>query len=193
MTTNDPDPTADTTARIAGITRLTRAQAVAALTLALDRQHLLPDPTQLHQLDTRTRQAAQEAAHQPHRDLDTLPAGTAPTLQATATGAVGSPGELARDTLAHLATTRPDLTATIDQAITLAISDHAADSLSAERLDPATLAIGALVLLALQTDVKLERGTTGGWRFAVHKKALSDASITKIITKLIATYTTSGK
>ncbi|MFE1308787.1 hypothetical protein [Streptomyces sp. NPDC058755] len=48
--------------------------------------------------------------------------------------------------------------------------------------------VGVLVVLVLQTDLELERTAAGKWRFKIHKKALSDS----VLGKLIATYTGGG-
>jgi len=57
------------------------------------------------------------------------------------------------------------------------------------RVDPLTLGVGALVVLALQTDVQLERTPAGTWRFKIHKKAMSDTSLGRLLSKLISSYT----
>lgn len=136
------------------ITSLSDAQALQALTLGLDQQQRLPDRTRLSELDTQTRQAATSLA----RDLDlSIAADTRPA----------SAGNLARDTLTYLATAHPRLASTIERAITLSSDNTQAGT---ERIEPVTLAIGALVVLALQTEVSLERGSSGKWKFAYRKK-----------------------
>jgi hypothetical protein len=152
------------------ITALTDPHAVDVLALVLDREGRLPDPTRLRQLDT---QAAQ-AATTPDPDLGL----------AGVTAAV-SPGDLARATLTYLHATRPDLAPVIDHAITLTTNSPEPGT----RIEPLTTAVGALVILALQTDVQLERTTTGKWRFKVHKKAMSDNTLGKLLTQLIGSYT----
>jgi len=54
-----------------------------------------------------------------------------------------------------VAATRPELTLVIDHAVRLADDTT--------RFEPATLAVGGLVLLALQTEVRVERNTAGEW------------------------------
>lgn len=73
-----------------------------------------------------------------------------------------SDGDLARATLSHLAITRPQLGPVIDRATRLADDDT--------RFEPAMLALGGLVPLALHTEIKIQRSTTGEWR---HKCELS--------------------
>lgn len=57
------------------------------------------------------------------------------------------------------------------------------------RFEPATLALGGLVLLALQTEIKVERNTTGEWRFRLHKKAMRDSTLGRLLGQLLAFYT----
>jgi len=45
------------------------------------------------------------------------------------------------------------------------------------RFEPATLAVGVLVLLALQTEVKVDRNAAGEWQFRLHKKAMRDSTL----------------
>jgi hypothetical protein len=44
------------------------------------------------------------------------------------------------------------------------------------------------VVLALQTEVDLTRTETGRWRLRIHKKAMRDAALVQLITKLIDFY-----
>jgi hypothetical protein len=158
------------------ISSLSDTQALRTLSLVLDRQDRLPDPTRLKELDTQARQAATSLAHD--RDLNITPDANR-----------ASAGDLARDTLTYLATTHHDLTTTIQRAITLTSDNSDTNQAGKERIEPATLAIGALVVLALQTEVSLERGTTGKWEFAFHKKGMSDNALTRLLAKLAATFT----
>jgi len=57
------------------------------------------------------------------------------------------------------------------------------------RFEPATLAVGGLVLLALQTEIKINRNTAGEWRFQLHKKALRDSTLGRLIGQLLGMYT----
>jgi hypothetical protein len=89
-----------------------------------------------------------------------------------------SHGDLARATLTHLSATRPELAPVIDRAVRLADDTT--------RFEPATLAVGGLVLLALQTEVKVERNTAGEWQFRLHKKALRDSTLGRLLGQLLA-------
>jgi hypothetical protein len=44
------------------------------------------------------------------------------------------------------------------------------------RFKPATLAVSGLVLLALHTEIKIDRNAVGEWQFRLHKKALRDST-----------------
>jgi hypothetical protein len=57
------------------------------------------------------------------------------------------------------------------------------------RFEPATLALGSLVLIALQTEIKIDRNTTGKWQFRLHKKAMRDSALGQLLGKLVALYT----
>jgi hypothetical protein len=92
-----------------------------------------------------------------------------------------SAGDLARDTLAYLAQTQPETVHVIGRAITMTGPGAGMGS----RFDPATLAVGALVVLALQTDVHLERANTGKWKLTIHKKAMSDATLARLLARLL--------
>ena len=54
------------------------------------------------------------------------------------------------------------------------------------RFEPATLAVGGLVLLVLHTEVKIERNTAGEWQFRLHKKALRDSTLGRLLGQLLA-------
>ncbi|HET9258293.1 MAG TPA: hypothetical protein VFO16_24270 [Pseudonocardiaceae bacterium] len=72
----------------------------------------------------------------------------------------------------------------------MAIIDHAvrlADDTT--RFEPATLALGGLVLIALQTEITIDRDTAGQWQFRLHKKAMRDSALGRLLGKLLALYT----
>jgi hypothetical protein len=144
------------------IAALTGEEAIRVLADTADYQHRLPDPGELRALETGLRQAT---AH------DT---GLADYAQPSTTA---NAGDLARATLAHLAATRPDLVPVITRAIE--------DPGSAVR-EPVSLTVSAVVVLALQTEVKLTRNTQGRWTFAVHKHPMRDSTLGQVISKLLA-------
>lgn len=150
------------------IAALTGEEAIRVLADTADYQHRLPDPAQLRALDTGLRQATTD---------DT---GLASYAQP---GITADAGDLARATLVHLAVTRPDLIPVITRAIE--------DPGSAVR-EPISLTVGALVVLALQTEVKLTRNTQGRWTFTVHKHPMRDSTLGQVISKLLSHLTGSN-
>ena len=139
------------------------------LALTVDHGAPLPDPARLRALDSGLRDAL--------ADNGGLAGYAAPGGQAA------DPGELARATLVYLAAARPDLVPVIGQAVALA------DDSTRE---PA-LFVGALVVLALQTEVKLTRDSQGKWSFTVHKRPMRDSTLGQVITKLISAYFPGGQ
>ncbi|MGW8645625.1 hypothetical protein [Micromonospora chalcea] len=137
--------------------------AIRLLALVVDHTRPLPDTTQQKKIDTRLREAANHAPP--------TPAHPTPV----------SPGDLARATLHHLTQT-PDTAAVITTA--------AAIPPSRDRLDPTTFSIGALTLLALQTEVTLTRTEDGQWQLSIHKLPMRDTTLANLITKLINFYRT---
>jgi len=147
----------------ATIDALTDLQAIRVLALVVDHHAPLPDPTRLRELDTAFAHAADDPDLRPY-----LRPGAPPP----------SHGDLARATLTHLSATRPELTLAIDRAVRLADDTT--------RFEPATLAVGGLVLLALQTEVEVKRNTAGKWQFRLHKKALHDSTLGRLLGQLLA-------
>jgi hypothetical protein len=111
----------------ATIDALTDHQAIHVLALVVDHQAPLPDPTRLRELEAALSQAA----------------GNDPDLRSYCRPDTAPPteGDLARTTLTHLVTTRPELVPVIDHAMRLAEDTT--------RFEPATLTLGGLVLIAL--------------------------------------------
>ena len=134
----------------ATIDTLTDLQAIRVLALVVDHHAPLPDPTRLRELDTALAHAADDPDLRPY-----LRPGTPPP----------SHGDLARATLTHLSATRPELAPVIERAVRLADDTT--------RFEPAALAVGGLVLLALHT--------TGEWHFRLHKKALRDSTLGQLL------------
>jgi len=142
-------------------------RAVQVLALAVYRDQT-PPPTD-PQLDARLREAAQQA------DADTVP--VQPGV---------SDGDLARATLAYLAQT-PDRAQDVQRAIAITDSDP-----TVRFIDPVTLVIGGLILLALQTEISLDKDTKGRWRFHFRKNPMSDATLGNAIGSFIGAYTPTG-
>ncbi|MFD9092906.1 hypothetical protein [Streptomyces collinus] len=163
---------------VSEIDALTDEQAIAVLALVLDHDRRLPDLARARQLDAQIGEAAGEPV-----EVD----GTAGPGVVAVDGAV-APGGLVRDTLRYLIAEQTEVAPVVERAIAMTRQGMGAPS----RFDPVTVGVGALVVLVLQTDVQLERTTAGKWRFKVHKKALSDSALGKLLGKLIATYTGGG-
>jgi len=49
------------------------------------------------------------------------------------------------------------------------------------RENRAPLAISGRVLLALQTEIKVDRNAAGEWQFRLHKKALRDSTLGRLL------------
>jgi hypothetical protein len=150
------------------IEALTGEEAIRVLADTADYQHRLPDPAELRALETGL------------RDATTDNTGLADYARP---GATADAGDLARATLLHLAAARPDLAPVITRAI---------DDPGYAARDPVTLTVGALVVMALQTEVKLTRNTQGRWTFTVHKHPMRDSTLGQVISKLLA-YMTGSK
>ena len=145
----------------AAIAALDDTAAVRVLADIADYQARLPDPAQLRAIETGLREA-----------VTTDPALTGYAQPGEPSGA----GEVARATLHYLAATRPDLADVISRAI-----GHPGH----DTRDPVTLTVAALVVMALQTEVKLARTTQGRWTFAVHKHPVRDSGLGQVITTLL--------
>ena len=146
----------------AAIAALTGEEAIRVLADTADYQDRLPDPAQLRALQAGLRDATIDDA------------GLADYARP---GTTADAGDLARATLLHLAATRPDLI----PVITRAIEDPGYGV-----RDPVTLTVGALVVMALQTEVKLTRNAQGRWTFTVHKHPMRDSTLGQVISKLLA-------
>jgi hypothetical protein len=89
-----------------------------------------------------------------------------------------SPGDLARLALAHLA----ELDRTRVQHAVNAVDGRS------ERDPTAALAIGALILYAFSTELKIERDPDKGWAFLFHKKPMEDSTVGKLLSQLYSTF-----
>jgi hypothetical protein len=157
------------------IDALTDEQAINVLALVLDRNRRLPGQTALHDLAAQVAAAVETGVEAEDGSELAVP---------EADGEVTS-GDLARATLTYLVAEQPDAASVIERAIAMAGQGIGTPS----RFDPITVGVGALVVLALQTDVQLERTTGGKWRFKVHKQAMKDSTLGRLLGKLISAYT----
>jgi len=140
---------------------LADADAVGVLALVLERQGLLVDAQSATTVEPRVR----EALGQP--EVAEL-VGSAPD-PVTA-------GEVARATLRHLAETNPAAAEDIARAITIGARQ--------ERFEPFSMLIGTLVVLALRTEVELERKPDEGWHFRFRVKPVKSSALAGILAKL---------
>jgi len=99
-------------------------------------------------------------------------------LYRPAPGTSYSEGDLARAALIYYAESSRDAASTVRQAI-----DYATNA--GERFDPVTLAVGALAVAVMQTEVKLKRDAQGRWSFELHKKAMRDSALGRVICTFI--------
>jgi hypothetical protein len=144
------------------IAALTGDEALQVLADTADYEHRLPDPAQLRALETGLSEATTS-------DTD--------LAEYAQPGTTADAEDLARATLLHLAATRPDLVPVITRVI---------DDPGHAVRDPVSLTAGALVVLALQTEVKLTRNAQGRWTFTVHKHPMRDSTLGQVISKLLA-------
>jgi hypothetical protein len=144
------------------IAALTGEEAIRVLADTADYQNRLPDPAKLQDLETGLHDAIAD---------DTGLVGYAQP------GTAADAGDLARATLVHLAATCSDLVPVITRAI---------DDPGYAVREPVSLTVGALVVLALQTEVKLARNAQGRWTFTVHKHPMRDSTLGQVISKLLA-------
>jgi len=93
-----------------------------------------------------------------------------------------SDGDLARATLAYVVGARANMAEVVERAINYVEGPR-------ERLALPVVGVGMLVLIILQSEVKLERQSNGRWRFLFHKRPLSDAALARILTTLISRFT----
>jgi hypothetical protein len=151
------------------IANLDDSQAIEVLTLVADHEYpgsLTSGAAEWADVEPRLREALADPELEP--------------FVATATTFVGD-GGLARATLAYAATSAT-LAEVVDKAIDYVEGPR-------ERLAVPVVAVGVLVLVLLQTEVKLERQSNGRWRFLFHKKPLSDAALARVLTTLISRFT----
>jgi hypothetical protein len=142
------------------------AVAIAALRLVLERQGQPVDPIELRDTQNHLEQALDQPGIRQLADPD--PAAT--------------PAALARTALYHLAAQDQASADLIRHAITRT-------ALPAERFDPITLTVGALVLYAFRTDLTLRRDPGQGWTFKLHTKSVSDTTIGHLLGQLLGVYT----
>jgi len=131
---------------------------------AYERQGQPTDPIDLRN----TQDHLEQALHQPGIRQFAEPDTTA------------TPGTLARVALTHLASQDDETSELIEHVLT-----HT--TLPAER-EPVTLAVGALVLCAFRTEIKLHRDPAKGWTSDLHTKPLSNTALGRILSQLLGAF-----
>jgi hypothetical protein len=142
--------------------------AMAVLELVLRRAGLAPDPFATDQPEDQLR----EALRQPDLPSFASPQVTPP-----------SDGDLARATLLYLAAQD----ATFRTAIAHVVSRSPGAS-DAPTRDVGTFALGALVLLAMRTDLELRKQPGKGWYFDFKLKPLPTSALGKVLTMLYSKF-----
>lgn len=151
------------------IDTLSDAEAVRALTAFLEDRGLLSTAEDMPTTEEELKGAvdAQEAA-------EYLPPGQSPV----------SEGDLARVALEYAAA-QEEWRGVVGEAVEYASS-------SIDRFDPVFVPVGVLVVTLLQTEVVVKRDPRGRWSLTVHKRALRDAAMGRLLTALLSHFT-SGK
>ncbi|GIH91773.1 hypothetical protein Psi01_24030 [Planobispora siamensis] len=142
---------------------LSDGEAVAALWLVLEQQGAPLDAAQLRADEARVAEAAGKGDIRAEAGADEK----------------ATPGEAARAALLYLAESDPD---TVSRAAEIAATDRG------ERFDPALIGIGALVMIAIRTEFKLEHDSEKGWSFKLHHRPMRDSTLGRLISKLIGLY-----
>ncbi|MFF8992371.1 hypothetical protein ACF09H_21025 [Streptomyces sp. NPDC014983] len=144
------------------IRALSDAEAARALTVLMEDRGLLHSAGELGPLDGQLVDALEAAGVEP--------------------AAAGGDGELARAALEYAAL-RGD--GVVGEAVEYARSPM-------ERFDPVSVSVGVLAVTLLQTEVVVKRDPRGRWSVTVHKRALKDAALGRLLTALLS-HLTDGK
>ncbi|MGW2641273.1 hypothetical protein [Streptomyces sp. NPDC001348] len=151
------------------IRTLSEAEAVRALTALVEDRGLISSANDMPVTDDELRVA-----------VDTEE--TAEYLQSISSS-VGE-GDLARLALEYAAV-HEDLADVVVEAVEYAGSPS-------DRFDPVSLSVGVLVVTLLQTEVMVKRDARGRWSLTVHKRALRDSTLSRLLTALLS-HLTNGK
>ncbi|MEV0323471.1 hypothetical protein ACIBKX_39415 [Streptomyces sp. NPDC050658] len=90
-----------------------------------------------------------------------------------------SEGDLARAALEYAASLDENLSRTVGEAV-----DYARSPM--ERFDPVGLSVTVLVVVLLQTEVRVKRDTQGKWSLIIHKRAMKEAALGRVFTALLS-------
>lgn len=85
-------------------------------------------------------------------------------------------GSIGRIALQHIAATRPDGYEVVSRALNAAQGRR--------QRDVSELFIGAMVLYAFSTDIKLSRDARRGWSFSIHHAGIGSSTLVKLLGQL---------
>jgi len=152
----------------AQILSLTEQAATATLELVLRRAGLTPDPF---------------ATDHPHEQLRAALHHTDLLSPRDTLAQPPSDGDIARMTLLYLAERDASCRANIEHLVA-----HSPASGTAVTRDAGSFVLGALVLLALHTDLELRKQPDKGWYFHVKVKPLPASTLGKLLSMLYAKF-----
>jgi hypothetical protein len=152
----------------AQILSLTEQDATAVLELVLRRSGLTPDPFAADHPHDQLRAALYHTDLLSTRDIPAQPP---------------SDGDIARMTLLYLAERDASCRAAIEHLVA-----NSPDSDTAVTRDAGSFMLGALVLLALHTDLELRKQPDKGWYFHVKVKPLPASTLGKLLSMLYAKF-----
>ena len=152
----------------AQILSLTEQDATAVLELVLRRSGLTPDPFAADHPHDQLRAALHHTDLLSTRDIPAQPP---------------SDGDIARMTLLYLAERDVSCRANIEHLVA-----HSPDPDMTVTRDAGSFMLGALVLLALHTDLELRKQPDKGWYFHVKVKPLPASTLGKLLSMLYAKF-----
>lgn len=144
------------------IRSLSDEEALRALTVLVEDRGLLPSAKKIDLHDGELREALKAAGVE--------------------SGGSEGEGDVARAALEYVALSGDSV---VDEAVEYARSPM-------ERFDPVSVSVGVLAVTLLQTEVMVKRDAGGRWSVTVHKRALKDAALARLLTALLS-HLTGGK
>ena len=150
----------------ATVAALTDEQAIRALALVVDHEHLIEEAASWNDVETVLREAVADPAL---------------TLYAPVEAPRAGDGDVARAVLVHTSTISPTLEEVVSKAVQYVTGP-------AQRVEPVAMGIGALAIALLQTEVKIEKDAQGKWSFLVHKRPMRDSTLGRVITAFISRF-----
>lgn len=145
---------------------LSDEQAVRALLALVEDQGLLPLASQLPQ-GAELEEAVDARDAKAYQPLD---------------GTVVTEGELARAALEFVSDFHEELVGMVGDAVEYAQSPT-------DRFDLVVLPVAVLVVMILQTEVVMKRDQRGKWSLTIHKHALGDSALGRVLAALLSQIT----